>query len=192
MPISRAGVRSRRGLPLSASAGFTLIELTLVILVIGIVGALVLPRFGGIVDRQQVRRTVNVLRGMVRQLHAKAALTKRIYRLTFDLEEQRVTVCYLESLSTVREGDVACVTESSREMRGYVMPKAVRLLDVVSSSGEKVREGAAMTHFHPTGLAEPSVVHLQTSDEAHVTLFIEALAGRVKVVHGYAEREKGS
>ena len=191
MPISRAGVRSRRGLPLSGAAGFTLIELTLVILVIGIIGALVLPRFGGMVDRQQVRRSVNVLRGMVRQLHAKAALTKRIYRLTFDLEEQRVTVCYLESLSTVREGDVACVAESSREMRGYVMPKAVRLLDVVSSSGEKVREGAAMTHFHPTGLAEPSVVHLQTSDEAHVTLFIEALAGRVKVVHGYAEREKG-
>ena len=191
MPISRTGVRSRPGLPLSASAGFTLIELTLVILVIGIVGALVLPRFGGLVDRQQVRRTVNVLRGMVRQMHAKAALTKRIYRLTFDLEEQRVTVCYLESPSPDGTGDVACVAESSREMRGYVMPNAVRLLDVVSSSGEKVREGTAMTHFHPTGLAEPSVVHLQTSDEAHVTLFIEALAGRVKVVHGYAEREKG-
>ena len=191
MPISRAGVRSKRGLPPPASAGFTLIELTLVILVIGIVGALVLPRFGGLVDRQQVRSTVNVLRGMVRQLHAKAALTKRIYRLTFDLEGQRVTVCHLQSLPPAGAADVACVAESSREMRGYVMPNAVRLLDVVSSSGEKIREGTAMTHFHPTGLAEPSVVHLQTPDEAHVTLFIEPLAGRVKVVHGYAEREKG-
>lgn len=191
MPILRAGVRSKRGLPQPASAGFTLVELTLVILVIGIVGALVLPRFGGLLDRQHTRRTVNVLRGMVRQLHAKAALTKRIYRLNFDLEGQRVTVCYLQSLSPAESGAAACVAESSREMRGYVMPSAVRLLDVVSSSGEKIREGTAMTHFHPTGLTEPSVVHLQTPDEAHVTLFIEALAGRVKVVHGYAEREKG-
>ena len=66
MPISRAGVRNRRGNPPPATAGFTLVELTLVILVIGIVGALVLPRFGGLLDRQQARRTVNVLRGMVR------------------------------------------------------------------------------------------------------------------------------
>ena len=191
MPTLRAGVRSRHGLPPPAPAGFTLIELTLVILVIGIVGALVLPRFGGLVDRQQARRSVNVLRGMVRQLHAKAALTKRIYRLTFDLEGQRVTVCYLQSPSPAGAGAAACVAESSREMRPYIMPNAVQLLDVVSSSGKKIHEGTAMTHFHPTGLAEPSVVHLQTSDEAHLTLFIEALAGRVRVVHGYAEREKG-
>ena len=191
MPILRAGVRSKRVLPQPASAGFTLVELTLVILVIGIVGALVLPRFGGLLDRQHTRRTVNVLRGMVRQLHAKAALTKRIYRLTFDLEGQRVTVCYLGSASPTESGEASCVAESSREMRGYVMPTGVQLLDVVLSSGKKVREGAAMTHFHPTGLAEPSVVHLRTPDDAHITLFIEALAGRVKVVHGYAEREKG-
>ena len=191
MLISKAGVRNRRGPAPSASAGFTLVELTLVILVIGIVGALVLPRFGGLLDRQQTRRSVNVLRGMVRQLHAKAALTKRIYRLNFDLEGQRVTACYLQSLSPDESGEVACVVESSREMRGFDLPGAVRLLDVVSASGEKISEGTAMTHFHPTGLAEPSVVHLQTLDDTHVTLFIEPLAGRVKVVPGYAEREKG-
>ena len=183
MPTLKAGARSERG--------FTLIELTMVILVIGIVGALVLPRFGGLLDRQQLRRSVNVVRGMVRQLHAKAALTKRVYRLTFDLDEQRLSVCQLQSLSPTALEDEVCVAESSREMRGYALPQAVQLLDVVSSEGTKIHEGAAMTHFHPTGLAEPSVVHLQTPDEAHVTLFIEALAGRVKVVYGYVEREKG-
>ena len=191
MPTLRAGAPSERSLPPTRSAGFTLIELTMVILVIGIVGALVLPRFGGLLDRQQMRRSVNVVRGMVRQLHAKAAFTKRIYRLTFDLDEQQLTVCFLESLPANESADDTCVPEPSREMRGYVMPEAVQLLDVVSSEGKKIREGTAMMHFHPTGLAEPSVVHLQTPDEAHVTLFIEALAGRVKVVYGYAEREKG-
>ena len=190
MPTSRAGARSKGDQPPSASAGFTLIELTLVILVIGIVSALVLPRFGGLIDRQQMRRSVNVGRGMVRQLHAKAALTKRIDRLTFDLEGQQITVCHLQSLSPGEGGAAACVADTSREMRGYVLPQAVRLVDVVSASGEKISEGTAMTHFHPTGLAEPCVVHLQTPDETHVTLFIEALAGRVKVVPGYAEREK--
>lgn len=191
MPTLRAGARSERGLPPTGSRGFTLIELTMVILVIGIVGALVLPRFGGLLDRQQMRRTVNVVRGMVRQLHAKAALTKRVYRLTFDLDQQLLSVCFLESQPATGAADDTCVAEPSRGMRGYAMPDAVELLDVVSFEGKKVREGTAMTHFHPTGLAEPSVVHLQTPDESHVTLFIEALAGRVKVVYGYAERDKG-
>lgn len=191
MPTLRAGARSERGLPPTGSGGFTLIELTMVILVIGIVGALVLPRFGGLLDRQQMRRTVNVVRGMVRQLHAKAALTKRVYRLTFDLDQQLLSVCFLESLPATGSEEDTCVAEPSREMRGYAMPDAVQLLDVVSFEGKKVREGTAMTHFHPTGQAEPSVIHLQTPDESHVTLFIEALAGRVKVVYGYAERDQG-
>ena len=192
MPTLRAGARSERSLSPIGAGGFTLIELTMVILVIGIVGALVLPRFGGLLDRQQTRRTVNVVRGMVRQLHAKAALTKRVYRLTFDLDEQQLTVCHLQSLPpTGGSADDTCVAEPVREMRGYAMPEAVQLLDVVSSEGKKVSEGVAMTHFLPTGQAEPSVVHLQTPDETHVTLFIEALAGRVKVVYGYAERDNG-
>ena len=191
MPTLRAGARSERSLPPTRAGGFTLIELTLVILVIGIVSALVLPRFGSLLDRQQMRRTVNVVRGMVRQLHAKAALTKRVYRLTFDLDAQQLTVCHLQSLPSTGSEDSTCVAEPSREMRGYAMPDAVEILDVVSPEGKKVSEGVAMTHFHPTGQAEPSVVHLQTPDETHVTLFIEALAGRVKVVYGYAEREQG-
>ena len=132
MPTLRAGARSERGLPPTGSGGFTLIELTMVILVIGIVGALVLPRFGGLLDRQQMRRSVNVMRGMVRQLHAKAALTKRVYRLTFDLDQQLLSVCFLESLPATGSEDDVCVAEVSREMRGYAMPDAVRLLDVVS------------------------------------------------------------
>ena len=119
MPTLRAGARSERGLPPTGSGGFTLIELTMVILVIGIVGALVLPRFGGLLDRQQMRRSVNVVRGMVRQLHAKAALTKRVYRLTFDLDEQQLTVCFLESLPARRIG--------GRHVRAGALPRDARL-----------------------------------------------------------------
>jgi prepilin-type N-terminal cleavage/methylation domain-containing protein len=174
MRILRAGASNDRG--------FTMVELAMVLLVIGIVSAIVMPRVGGVLDRQQMRRAINVVRGTARYLQARAALTKRVYRLTFDLDRQVMSVCYLST-----EG---CESEQTRELRDYSFPDAVRVLDVVNPQGEKTQEGEATTHFHPTGLAEPSTIHFG-GDIKQMTLMIEPLAGRVKVLDGYVEPETG-
>lgn len=151
----------------------------MVILVLGVVTATVMPRFAGTLERQRLRSTINVVQGTVRYLYAYAALTKRIYRLTFDLDRQTMAVCYLEG--------EACRLETSRELRPYVLPTNVRILDVVSPQGTKTREGEASTHFFPEGLVEPSVIHLATDGNQKMTLMIEPLAGRVKVFDEYVE-----
>ena len=174
MRISKAGVyRDERG--------FTMVELGMVLLVLGIVMAIVLPRFGGTLERQQLRSTINVIHGTVRYLQAYAALTKRVYRLTFDLDRQVMSVCYFQGET--------CTPEASRELRDYVLPASVRILDVVSPQGAKTRAGEATTHFHPTGLAEPSIIHLGTDSNQKATLVIEPLAGRVKVFDDYVEQK---
>jgi hypothetical protein len=117
----------------------------------------------------------------VRYLQAYAALTKRIYRLTFDLDRQVISVCYVD-------GEV-CRLETSRELRAYALPADVHVLDVVSPQGTKTREGDAVTHFYPTGLAEPSIIHLGTDSNQKATLMIEPLAGRVKVFDDYVEQK---
>jgi len=156
--------------------GFTMIELGMVILVLGIIMAMVLPRFVGTLERQQLRSTINIIHGTVRSLQAYAALTKRVYRLTFDLDRQVMSVC-------AYAGET-CTPETSRELRDYVLPTNVHVLDVVSPQGAKTRAGEAATHFYPTGLVEPSIIHLGTDSHQTVTLMIEPLAGRVKVFDG--------
>ncbi len=156
MRISRAGVyRGERG--------FTIVELGMVILVLGIVMATVMPRFAGTLERQHLRST----------------MTKRIYRLTFDLDRQVMSVCYFVGET--------CKLETTRELRAYALPLDVHVLDVVSPQGTKTREGEAVTHFHPTGIAEPSIIHLVTNSNQKATLMIEPLAGRVKVFDDYVE-----
>ena len=174
MRISRAGVyRGERG--------FTIVELGMVILVLAIVMATVMPRFAGTLERQHLRSTINMLHGTVRYLQAHAALTKRIYRLTFDLDRQVMSVCYFVGET--------CQLETSRELRAYALPLDVHVLDVVSPQGTKTREGDAVTHFHPTGIAEPSIIHLVTNSNQKATLMIEPLAGRVKVFDDYVEQQ---
>jgi prepilin-type N-terminal cleavage/methylation domain-containing protein len=175
MRISKAGGQS------NAEGGFTLIELTMVILVLGIILALVMPRLGGLIERQQMRRTINVIRGTVRYLQARAALTKKIYRLTFDFERQIMYVCPLDRHSE------ACQQEAGLEVREFALPASIHLLDVISASGQKITEGFAATHFHPTGVAEPSVLHLIGDDQQAITLAIEPLAGGLKVFAGYVD-----
>ena len=171
MRIWRAGACSE--------GGFTLVELVMVILVISIVTTVAMPRVGGMLDRQTMRRTVNAVRGMVRFVQARAALTKRVYRLTFDFEQQTMSACYL------MDGD--CQVEHSRELRAYTFPPSARLIDVVDAEGEKMREGEAVTHFHPTGVAEPSMIHLGDIGQDQMTVIIAPLGGRVKVLSGYVE-----
>jgi len=158
-----------------------MIELGMVILVLGIIMAMVLPRFAGTLDRQQLRSTINVIHGTVRYLQAYAALTKRVYRLTFDLDRQVLSVCHYEGET--------CIHEASRELRDYVLPATVHILDVVSPQGTKTRAGEAATHFHPTGLAEASIIHLVTDSNQKATLMIEPLGGRVKVFDDYVEQQ---
>jgi Tfp pilus assembly protein FimT len=159
-----------------------MIELGMVLLVLGIVGALIIPRYGGILERQQMRRTINMLRGTVRYLHAHAAHTKRIYRLQFDLENQVMSTCFLVSEDTCKEG-------ATQVLREYTFPDLVRIVDVINFQGEKTREGEAVIHFHPTGIAEPSIIHLATLQEQYMTLTIEPLAGNIRVQDGYVEPE---
>lgn len=182
MQILKVGV-------LHGKRGFTLIELTMVILVLGLAMAIITPRFGGFLERQEMRRTINAISGTVRYLQARAALTKRIYRLTFDLDKQVLSVCYFAT-DHVRDGQ-GCQAERTRELRDYELPITVRILDVVSPHGTKTREGETATHFHPTGLAEPSVIHLGTLRNQKATLVIEPFAGRVKIFDDYVEQKTG-
>ena len=105
--------------------------------------------------------------------------------MIFDLDQQMMSVCIIE-VETAE-----CRTEQGRQLRDYTFPDTVRVVDVIDGQGTKTREGQAATHFHPTGLAEPSTIHLTGYDEQHMTLMIEPLAGSVKVLHGYVDPEAG-
>ncbi len=153
----------------------------MVILVIGIVAAVTMPRVGGMLDRRKMERSINVLRGMTRYLQSRAATTKRIYRLTFDLDKQMVSACYLTP--------GGCQIDRNRITRDYRFPDTIEVLDVVNAVGEKIQKGKVGTHFHPSGLVEPSIIHLQRLGTERFTLMIEPLTGRMKVIDGYIDRQ---
>jgi len=82
--------------PGRTSRGFTLIELVLVVLIIGLLLALVAPSMGGLLRSQRMDRAARTVAGMLKEARVRAAADARPYRVVIDTEDN---TCWLETLT---------------------------------------------------------------------------------------------
>jgi len=166
----------------SPQAGFTLIELGLVLLIIAIVVALVVPRFR---DQSHVELMAQTrkLATTFRFLQQEAILNGRVYQLNFDLDQQRYFVTAAE------EGeDIGYQRLGGILARDNALPANVQISDVdVPLVSGKLYEGVAFAHFYPDGYVDPTVVHLDNGQEAYTLYIPDGLTGRAYVAAGYLD-----
>jgi len=161
----------------STEAGFTLIELAVVVLLIGLFSALVIPRLPSLAAGDGARATRRIA-GTVKFLFNEAALSGREHRLIFDLDHGRLLARQLTpggELVEVR----GLPAESS-------LPSGVKLLDVAVSGREKVASGSALTPILPAGWLPETVIHLSSNGET-TTVRLLAYTGTAEVYDGYRE-----
>ena len=164
-------------------AGFTLIEIGLVLLIISIVVALVVPRFR---DQSHVEliSQARKLATTFRFLQQEAILNGRVYRLNFDLDQQRYFVTSAEDGEELG----AFTRESGVLARDVALPSGLQIADVdVPLVTGKLYEGVAFTHFYPDGYVDSTVVHLGNGMEEYTLYVPQPLTGRVYVASGHVD-----
>lgn len=164
---------------LGGSAGFTLLEISLVLLIMAVVLMLTVPRLrdpGRAELMAQSKRLVNIFR----LLRSEAVLNGYAYRLNYDLTAQRYWVTADASADL---GDF--VRELGQLARGTQLKDPVGIADIVlpTLSG-KIEQGQVYTVFYPDGSVDPTVIHLATSREAY-TLWLNPMNGRLNMAVGY-------
>jgi len=162
--------------------GYTLLELSVVLLLIGVVLLSVFPRYSGILEGRALRQASRALAGVISSLHQQSAISKRVVQLHFDLDRQEFWVTTLEE-------DNQLVEETTVISQPQKLPGAVRIRDVITPTFGRIARGEAFTRFFPVGLADPSTIHLQNQKNEIFTLIIKPLTGGVAIYdHDVEER----
>lgn len=169
MRILRAGT--------STESGFTLIELTLVIALLGLLLGLVIPKLPAI-GANQLDATARRIAGTVRHLYNEAALSGQEHRLAFNLDKNSLGGRKLES-----DGEVVIVTGSGRD---HSLSSSVDIVDVSIPGRNKVTSGQIASRIFPVGWMDETIIHLK-SDTRTLTLHLQPLTGVTDIYEGYKE-----
>ena len=159
------------------TAGFTLIELIVVIALISTMLFFSLPRLQGNPFVDDANKSTRWLIGKISALREKAVRNGRRYSLHLDLDTGRIW----ETSATMSPAEL----ERAALNNSYALPDGVRLVDVEFALKGKQNSGLAQITFYWAGYADKALIHLQ-EDETSRSLLIEPFLSDVTVFEKYA------
>ena len=162
-----------------STAGFTLLELAVLLLIIGLVLAIAMPRFRAF-QGAELRSESRRLAARSHYLYQEAGAQKVLLRLNFDLNRNAYFVTRLDPWMP----NPSFVPEKGPAGGVVSMSADVRLRDVWVEGGGLFHNGIVGCQFYPNGIADAAVIHLLGRNGEVITLGIEPNNGAVAIIPG--------
>jgi len=163
------------------SKGFTLIELAVVIVVLGIMITLVIPAFGELTGAN-LKRSARHLTGAVRFLRGEAEAKKTVYRLWFDIRNGQYWAEVLQQTSeeTAEFKRLASAISTEGSLSGETTFKDVKVAG---------HPDDPFILFTPDGWVEKAFIHLRDGHGKDHTLIVHPLTGGTELREGEVEEK---
>lgn len=159
--------------------GFTLIELSVVVLVIAMAAVLVFPLFQS-PDSVAIRKSARETAAFLRYLHDHAVTTKGSFNLYFNIAEGSMTVAKLTP-----GGEESA--PSDPYLRTRRVGDGVAIADVLTSRTGKTAAGQGVVEVGPGGFNDLLMIHLVSEGNRFFTVTAFPSTGKVTVSEGYQE-----
>ncbi|MEA3471618.1 MAG: prepilin-type N-terminal cleavage/methylation domain-containing protein [Thermodesulfobacteriota bacterium] len=169
--ILRTGKLNRRG--------FTLVELTVVIFLVGLMLLIAIPRVRDTVLTNELKSTVNYLAQTALELRSTSVREQIDYLLYLDINDR---------LIWFHTSDMTPEAKSESKKRAYHLPGNVKIADGYRFGREKQIDGEIIIRFFREGYVQPTVVHLVDGSD-FFTLVFEPFLNDIKVHESYIEIE---
>ncbi|WP_169513264.1 pilus assembly FimT family protein [Geopsychrobacter electrodiphilus] len=169
MPTSTAGRLNNR-------SGFTLIELMLVILLLGMMAGLIMPLISGF-DPNRLNSSASRLAGTVKYLYNEAAMTGQEHRLIFNFDK---AAYHAEKINALGEW-VPLLGVGDEHKLG----EGVRFVNIYQPGKGERSDGEVTTTLLPGGWLEETIIYLQDKNDKKLTLRLVPLTGRTQIFDGF-------
>ncbi|MFP4306031.1 MAG: Tfp pilus assembly protein FimT/FimU [Desulfococcaceae bacterium] len=156
------------------SAGYTLIELVVVVAMISLLFFMTLPRFESRLIQDDRRKVIRWIMLRVQGLKQEALRSRSTRVLHLDLDAGRIWVS--------QEGMDEEALDAARES-GYEMPEDVSLAAVALPDGDRRVSGTVDLRFYPGGYSDRAIIQLRDEDHDPISLRIETFLTKVKLYH---------
>jgi prepilin-type N-terminal cleavage/methylation domain-containing protein len=159
--------------------GFTLIELMVVMMLISIVLAIAIPRFGGSAFQDPVKKLSRWMIVTVRTLRSAAIQQQKTQSLVIDLSNRRMWL--------VNEGMDEEAVQAAASQKTESIPDAIQHMDVQFPQQERITSGTAEIRFYPSGYSDQALIHFETDNNEKMTYLVEPLLPKVKIFEEWIE-----
>lgn len=166
---------------LGDSKGYTLIELMVVIVLLGIFFSFTAPRFRDAVLTDSLKSATLRLTGKIINLRSNAMQKNVDHHLRFDLEKNEY---WYESADVTAEGSALAHDDTVEHL-----PQDVRIIDIWIKGQGKKMAGDAAIRFTKKGYTHQSAIHLESEDGRVFTIVLSPFLQKVKVMENYIEFE---
>ena len=163
---------------LHKTKAYTLIELTVVVFLIGLILALTIPRVQHGLLTDDLKAATRRMIGTIKSLREMAVRDQRGYRLHFDMESNRYWI----------EWDTMTIEEQAEARQNpSKLPVDVRILDICRPDTGKKDTGETAIYFTKKGYVEYAVIHLGTNNDRAHTIVLSPFMDTIKTYDGYVD-----
>jgi len=173
----------------------TLLEITIVLLIISVMLAVTLPRFGPLRLKAELRTSTRNLATLIRYGRAAAIYGRRVVKLRIDVQHRRYRLDLMTDSIPAgkRDEDKLERVEAIRDLPDKVYFERI----VLYEEPEKAGEGIVVLNFTPRGNVTPATIVLSDVKGRRMTVDIFGTTGAVEVYQGApaeigGDREKSS
>ena len=157
--------------------GYTLIELSVVVLLIGMMLFLAVPRVRDTLLNDNLKAAARSLIGAAQEMRNESVREQTDYLLHLDID---TPAFWTASADTTAEKRAELRKAAVR------LPEGIRITDVRQADEVKKSEGEVAIRFFRRGYAEPAVIHLAKDDRA-MTLVLNPFLQSVTVHEKYVD-----